>query len=143
MTPEACAALHARGFDTGRPWRAAEFAALLDSPHVFVVGDGTAFALGRALAGEAELLTIVTDPGHRRRGLARDRLERFEAEARARGAATAFLEVAEDNPAARALYIAAGYAEAGRRPAYYPRGTAAPAAAMVLTRCLGTAAGRV
>lgn len=139
MTPDACAALHARGFDTGRPWSPEEFAALLGSPHVFSVGDETAFALGRAIAGEAELLTLVTDPAFRRRGLARERLRRFEEEAQARGAATAFLEVAEDNAAARALYGAAGYAEAARRPGYYPRGALTPADALVLTKRLGSA----
>ena len=139
MTPEACAALHARAFDTGRPWSREEFAALLGSPHVFSVGDDTAFALGRAIAGEAELLTLVTDPAFRRRGLARDRLRRFEQEAQARGAATAFLEVAADNAAAHALYGAAGYAEAARRAGYYPRGASAPADALVLTKRLGRA----
>ena len=33
----------------------------------------------------------------------------------------AFLEVAEDNAAARALYRAAGWNETGRRRGYYPR----------------------
>ena len=44
-----------------------------------------------------------------------------------RGAVHAFLEVAADNGAARALYQACGYSEAGLRSAYYPR-VDAPAA---------------
>ncbi|MFA4893699.1 GNAT family N-acetyltransferase, partial [Brevundimonas sp.] len=42
-------------------------------------------------------------------------------EAAARGARRLFLEVAEDNEAARALYGRAGFSEAGRRPRYYAR----------------------
>ncbi|MFN4101064.1 MAG: GNAT family N-acetyltransferase, partial [Pararhodobacter sp.] len=106
MTPEALAALHARAFATPPPWSAAGFAGLLDSPLVFLTADaqGRAFALGRVVAGEAELLTLATDPAARRQGLARAQMAAFEREAQARGAVTAFLEVAEDNAAARALY---------------------------------------
>ena len=39
--------------------------------------------------------------------------------AAARGAVRVFLEVADDNAAARALYARAGFVEAGRRPGYY------------------------
>ena len=39
--------------------------------------------------------------------------------AAARGATRVFLEVAEDNLAARALYERTGFVEAGRRPGYY------------------------
>ncbi|RBI87192.1 ribosomal-protein-alanine acetyltransferase [Rhodosalinus halophilus] len=134
MTPETLAALHARAFARG--WTAEEFARLLESPHVFALGDGRAFALGRVAAEEAELLTLATDPLHRRQGLARARLAAFEAEARARGATTAFLEVAADNGAARALYEASGWAEAGRRPRYYPRSDGPAADALIMRRAL-------
>ncbi|MHC0054773.1 GNAT family N-acetyltransferase [Actibacterium sp. D379-3] len=119
MTPDALADLHAACFTTPRPWGADEFRALLDSPGAFLVGDAQGFALGRVLAGEAELLTLAVHPRARRQGLGRHWLYAFESEARARDADTAFLEVAADNTAARALYRLAGYAEAGRRPGYY------------------------
>ena len=45
-----------------------------------------------------------------------------------------FLEVAEDNRAARALYAAAGFASVGRRPAYYARPGAADAVAALILR---------
>lgn len=139
MTPDALAALHAQCFSTPPPWSAASFAALLADPSVFLIADppGRAFLLGRVIAGEAELLTLATDPGSRRRGLARDLLARFDRQARARDATTAFLEVAEDNTAARALYDSAGWVRAGRRPGYYRRPGAPPVAALILCKSPG------
>lgn len=120
--PEPLARTHARAFaGQGRGWTVAEFTALLDSPHTILAGDARGFALARVLADEAELLTIATDPGHRRKGLARAALGAVETEARARGAARLLLEVAEDNRAAIALYEAAGYRRIGRRAQYYRR----------------------
>ncbi len=73
------------------------------------------FALYRAVAGEAELLTISVLPEARREGLGAGLLAACEDGARASGAARLFLEVAEGNVAARALYDRAGYRECGRR----------------------------
>jgi ribosomal-protein-alanine N-acetyltransferase len=60
-------------------------------------------------------------PGARRHGVGTELVARGAAEAAARGAKRLFLEVADDNAAARALYARAGFAEAGRRPRYYAR----------------------
>ena len=138
MTPDALASLHARCFVAPPPWSATSFADLLASPHVFVLADaqGRGFALGRVIAGEAELLTLATDPACRRQGVARTLLARFEAEGRARGADTAFLEVAENNAAARALYAACGWAEQGRRPGYYRTPGQGTVAALILCKSL-------
>jgi ribosomal-protein-alanine N-acetyltransferase len=139
MTPDALSSLHAAAFAPERPWSAEEFAGLLASPGALLVGDGRAFLLARVTLDEAEVLTLATDPAHRRQGLARDLLLRFHGEAARRGAARAVLEVAESNAPARALYEGAGYAAVGRRPAYYPRPGAAPGcavAALVLARAL-------
>lgn len=119
MSPESLAALHAQGFITPRPWSAAEIDSLLASPVVFLTGDARGFALGRAVLDEAELLTLVIAPDHRRRGLGRALLTAFEAAAQQRGASRAFLEVAADNAAALALYRSAGWAEDGCRRGYY------------------------
>ncbi|SIO40349.1 ribosomal-protein-alanine N-acetyltransferase [Rhodovulum sp. ES.010] len=136
MTPEALAALHALCFTYPRPWTSAEFAALLATPDTWLTGDATAFALGRAVAGEAELLALAVHPAARRRGLGRARLAGFEAGAQTRAAGEAFLEVAADNAAARALYQAAGYREAGRRPGYYAAPDGRRVDALVLRKAL-------
>ncbi|MFN6977669.1 MAG: GNAT family N-acetyltransferase [Gemmobacter sp.] len=121
-TPAALAALHARCFVRPRPWTAEGFAAALAAPGGFLCEGPAGFALGRALAGEAELLTLAVDPGLRRQGHAASLLAAFEAEAARRGAGRAFLEVAADNAPARALYAAAGWLQAGLRRGYYGAG---------------------
>ncbi len=130
------AALHAAAMTVPRPWTEAEFAALLATPGTFVTGDATAFALGRAILDEAELLTIATHPDHRRRGRGRACLAAFEAGARARGARTGHLEVAADNAAALALYEGAGWTRAGRRRGYYRGADGTPVDALLLVRAL-------
>ena len=131
------AAIHARAFaGQGRNWSATEIGRLLKSAHVFAVGGLHAFALGRVVADEAELLTLATEPAHRGQGLGRAALRAFEVEAVARGACTAFLEVAADNRAALALYLAERYDEAARRPAYYQRETAIRIDALILRKSL-------
>lgn len=136
MIPTDLAALHARCFSNPPPWTAASFAAQLESQYTFLIADPTAraFVLGRAVAGEAEILTLATAPEARRAGLARDLIAAFESEARARGASAAFLEVAEDNVGARALYEACGYEQQGRRPGYYVAESGERVAAMILCK---------
>lgn len=135
MRPEDLAALHAAAFaGEERPWTAAEFAALLGHPTAFLLGDARAILLGRVAGDEAEVLTLATHPSHRRQGLGLALLTEFAAEARARGAATGFLEVAADNAPARALYEGAGWEEAGRRRGYYRRASGPAADALVLRK---------
>ncbi|EYD70682.1 GNAT family N-acetyltransferase [Limimaricola hongkongensis] len=132
----ALAATHAAAFVDERGWSTAEMAALLAASGTILTGDATSFVLGRVTLDEAEILTLATHPDHRRQGRAGIALDAFHAAAAAAGAQTAFLEVAEDNAAARALYAARGYTQAGRRQSYYPRADAPPAAALILTRAL-------
>ncbi|EAR52399.1 ribosomal-protein-alanine acetyltransferase, putative [Oceanicola granulosus HTCC2516] len=129
------AELHARAYGD-RPWSAEEFADLLASPGALLVTRPAAFLLARRSFDEAEILTLATDPAVRRSGNARACLDEFHERARTDGAVDAFLEVAEDNAPARALYAAAGYTEAGRRRRYYPRPGAPAADALVLSRTL-------
>ena len=138
MSPEFLAALHARCFVTPPPWTVAGFRALLADPQVFlaVAANAGGFVLGRVVVGEAEVLTLAVDPLRRRKGLALDLMTAFESEARARGATEAFLEVAEDNAPARALYAACGWQQRGRRPRYFRNTAGEPVAALILCKSL-------
>lgn len=139
MTPDDLASLHSRAFSATRAWSAAEFAALQARPGAILTGGTSCFALLCVTLDEAEILTIATDPAYRRQGLARGVLQQAEDAARASGAAQVFLEVAEDNTAARALYAGAGYRQVGRRPGYYLPKDAAPVAALILRKQLTAA----
>jgi ribosomal-protein-alanine N-acetyltransferase len=119
LLPAALAATHLASTIAPRAWSAAEFAALLADPAVLATGDARAFALGRLVLDEAEVLTLATHPSHRRQGLARAALAALLAALAARGALRVFLEVAADNDGALALYQAAGFRQAGRRRGYY------------------------
>lgn len=134
MTPETLAAIHASAFSATRAWSAAEFSSLLAQPGTSAHGSADSFALVRVVADEAEILTLATDPAKRRQGRARGALGLAEAAAQAAGAQAMFLEVAEDNAAAKALYAACGYAQVGRRPGYYLPKNAAPVAALVMRK---------
>ena len=136
MTPEALAALHARCFVTPAPWSAADFAGFLADPLCFLVSCDQGFALGRAVAGEAELLTLAVAPEARRQGIARTLLARLMRQAQNRGAETLFLEVSAENPAAIAIYAAAGMAQTGRRRGYYRAPDGARIDALVMARGL-------
>ncbi|MBP8062933.1 MAG: GNAT family N-acetyltransferase [Brevundimonas sp.] len=111
--------LHAGAF--AAPWDAAAFEALLGQAGVFAIEAPEGFILIRSVADEAEILTLAVDPAARRQGVGARQLREGAAEAAARGAARLFLEVADDNAAAVALYAGAGFTEAGRRPGYYAR----------------------
>lgn len=134
---ERLAALHAEAFDA--PWDAAAFATLLEQPGVEAVETPDGFILIRTVAGEAEILTLAVRPSARRRGLGADLLAQALAVAVAGDAGRLFLEVAEDNVAARGLYARAGFTEAGRRRGYYARTDAPAADALVLALDLGNA----
>lgn len=136
MTPADLARLHAASFTTPRPWSAAEFAGLLASAGSFLIRDPDGFALARAVADEAEVLTLAVAPAARRQGIGRRLLAGLLAEAAARGCRSVFLEVAADNAAALALYRRAGFTVAGRRPAYYAAPDGRRIDALVLARPL-------
>ena len=138
ISAEALAACHARAFEgTGRGWSVAEFTALLAEPGIILAGDKRGFALFREAAGEAELLTLATDPAARRQGVASRALAEGLARLAATGTGRVFLEVAEDNAGAIALYRAAGFGECGRRKGYYRRSGGA-VDALVLAKDLDT-----
>ncbi|MEQ1715177.1 MAG: ribosomal protein S18-alanine N-acetyltransferase [Hyphomicrobium sp.] len=125
---EEVAALHARLFNPA--WDEASIKALLEHPAstslIAVTGDPKTvkgFVIAQLAADEAEILSIAVAPDWQRAGLGARLLEGL-ARASTRGdAKRIFLEVAEDNTAARALYAKAGFEEVGRRKGYYQRPT--------------------
>ena len=127
------AALHVTAFET--PWDEAAFADLLGQTGVFALATGDGFILCRTVVDEAEILTLAVRPEARGQGLGLRLVEAAADLARGSMAASLFLEVAEDNAAARALYHRAGFAEAGRRKAYY-KTSQGPVDALILVRNL-------
>lgn len=133
VQPQALAALHGECFTVPRPWSADEFAILLGAPGVFLhiypqcdypQCDATSqplagFVLGRAVADEAELLTLAVASSQRRCGIGHRLVEAFLQQAALRGARSVFLEVAGDNEAARHLYQKCGFEQRALRRGYY------------------------
>jgi ribosomal-protein-alanine N-acetyltransferase len=131
------AAIHAGSFPPAERWGEAAIAAQLGLPGTFgLLAPAGGLVLARVVADEAEILTLAVLPEMRRQGRGRALLAAAAARAAACGAAVMYLEVAEDNAAAKAMYAAAGYVPVGRRPGYYPGG----AAALVLRKRLIPAA---
>lgn len=135
----ALAAIHARAFD--HPWSGEDIAELMASPGVYALAADASGPLGfilcRAIAGEAEILTLAVDPDFRRQGLARALVEAAAAIARTADADVMFLEVSAENLPAIGLYEGAGFVRAGRRPGYYDRGAAGMVDAIIMRLELG------
>jgi ribosomal-protein-alanine N-acetyltransferase len=114
------AAMHAQAFPED-PWSEAAFISLLAQPGMTaLIDERGGFLLLRTILDEAEIITIgVTHP---RQGIATRLLQTALA---CTIATKIHLEAAESNTAALALYTRLGFTPSGRRPAYYPNGTAA------------------
>ena len=107
----------------GEAWTAAQTASLLPMPGVWLTlarsgNDPVGFALGRIVAGEAELLLLAVRHHAQQAGLGGELLRRFARIASARGAERLHLEVRDGNPAVQ-LYLKAGFNLVGRRRNYY------------------------
>ena len=121
------AEMHAESFAANQAWGISAITLMLGLPGHFGLlavrqDQPLGFALGRVQADQAEILTIAVRPGARGQGVGRALLHGLLAEAAKRGALELFLEVAEPNLAARALYASAGGKEVGRRRRYYADG---------------------
>jgi len=136
MTSEALADLHAESFSFPRPWSASEFSTLLANPHCFLTTSQSGFAVGRQAGPEAELLTMLIRPDMRRSGLGAALLKTFVKQAKRRGVAELFLEVAKTNTAAISLYSGAGFEIVGERKAYYRQLSGPRISALILKRLI-------
>jgi ribosomal-protein-alanine N-acetyltransferase len=123
----AIAALHARCFERG--WDQASIAIFIADPTCLTLiasapdnGSCRGLLIARAVADEAELLTLAVDLIHRRQGVARALLGACIASLKLCGIKQLFLEVEIGNGAAEALYRDFGAKAVGSRPAYYEDG---------------------
>ena len=121
-TPElspAMASAHAQAFDA--PWDEAAFEDLMAGAGVFgfvaLDHDPVGVVLCRAIAGEAEVLTLAVPPWARRRGVARALMAAALDAAGRAGAGAVFLEVAVDNAAGKRVftYYDRGWSHDGHR----------------------------
>lgn len=133
-TAQRLASLHAQAFDAA--WNVQAFTDLLDQTGVFALATEEGFILMRVVADEAEILTLAVRPQARQRGLGRALVEHGAVEAGRRGAVRLFLEVAEGNAAAWALYAHSGFIEVGRRARYYAYSDGSATDALILARDL-------
>ena len=122
----ALAQVHARSF--ADPWSAQALEEMMALPGALTVlaesappGGVIGFVMLRAVAGEAEVLTLAVAPERRRGGAASALIGAATAQALAAGAAAVYLEVARDNFPALALYGTKGFVAVGERAGYYAR----------------------
>ena len=116
------AQLHGASFHRG--WGEGEFDSMLAERNTLIqllqmkrkiIG----FVVSRIAADEAEILSIAIDPDYRGRGLSRDLLLTHLGHLAGRTVNKVFLEVEENNQAARRLYEQTGFTVVGRRERYY------------------------
>lgn len=136
----ALARIHADCFAVA--WDEEAFRGFVNNPGMLTLAaqdaaatDLQAFILVQIAADESEIISLGTHASARRTGLAHALLASALVEAAQRGARTMFLEVAEDNSAALALYHRCGFTLQGRRRSYYERPDG-PADALLLRRSL-------
>ncbi|HWG05203.1 MAG TPA: GNAT family N-acetyltransferase, partial [Beijerinckiaceae bacterium] len=94
------------------------------------------FVLSRLAADEAEILTIAVDSALRRRGIATRLLAAHMGRLQNAGVHTLFLEVDEENTAARPLYTRFGFETIDRRPGYYRARDGVRTSALVMRRTM-------
>ena len=128
------AEIHRAAFTPAESWSRDVMVLQLELPATFgFVHSLGGMILARVAADESEILTLAVAPSRRRLGIGSALLAAAMERAASMGAATMFLEVAVSNHAARALYSADGFAEAGLRRQYYSDGTDA----LILRSTLG------
>lgn len=115
--------LHRWCFSQEERWSASSFDEVLSGMGAEgLIIPGAGFILGRVIIDEAELLTLAVAPEARRQGHAQALMDRFLMNIKQRGALKVFLEVAENNTGAYALYRKSGFISISERKNYYPEG---------------------
>jgi ribosomal-protein-alanine N-acetyltransferase len=138
------ARLHAVSFAGQEVWDAKAMSDLMAMPGAFgfiglQAAEPSGFVIARMAGEDSEIISLGVCPSDRRSGLARDLLRVLAAQVATLGGTRTFLEVAETNVVARALYAAEGYREIGRRPGYYRDEKDGDVAALVMAHSIGSA----
>jgi ribosomal-protein-alanine N-acetyltransferase len=125
------AAIHQQMFDPA--WSEASVQGLLEHPasaaYVALTGNpkrAIGFVMSQIAGDEAEILSIGVAPDVQRSGVGQVMMEGLARALRRAEITRLFLDVADDNSGAKALYAKLGFTEIGRRKGYYQR-TGAPA----------------
>lgn len=119
---KAMANIHALSFETG--WSAQNMQDHLTHDYVWAMKDKDtlcAFIIIRLIADQADIITLATAPTSRRAGYGRTLLAHIHQWLPTQGGSILFLDVAEDNAPAIALYEKFNYERFLKRPAYYRR----------------------
>lgn len=114
-------ALHATCFKVSWPLPDMEAHIQNDLALGWCQDDLKGFIIIRSVFEQSEVLTLAVDPNARRQGIAETLLRVAGEKLQKRSVKALFLEVAEDNPSAIALYQKLGFEALGRRPRYYKR----------------------
>lgn len=117
--------IHAQSFSKG--WDFAGLTSALSIPGaaalvVELAGTIYGFVQFQWVAGEAEINTICVLPNYRRQHFGRDLMLGLIRQLQAQKTTKLFLEVAENNAAARGLYESLGFQTSGLRKGYYADG---------------------
>jgi len=134
--------LELEGASHSHPWSEGQLRRELSSPYATVTcaeGEGArvdGFIVYWVIHDEMHILDVVTAPEARRRGLGRALMADAMADAAARGAVRALLEVRRSNAPAIALYRGLGFLHDTVRRGYYQDGEDAVLMSLVLSRRL-------
>ena len=133
-----CAHLHQLSFESA--WGVEAFERMLTMPQnrglIAQVDEQPVGLVVFQIAGEdSDLVTLCVAPEWRHRGIASGLYVHGERLLAGLGVTSIFLEVAEDNQAARGLYASLGFEKTGMRPDYYAR-QGENANAIIMRRCL-------
>ena len=96
--------------------------ALLEAGYLVLVAGETGFLIGWNVGEEAEIARLGVLESARGQGIGAALVERALSEFKARGVCSVFLEVREENGAARRLYGRLEFDEIARRRGYYSDG---------------------
>ena len=117
----AASRVHGQSFETG--WSEESLKAHIETDVCLGIfkPELMGFIIAKPAADQAEIITIAVSPERRGAGLGGALVAQSCRQLAGLGVEVLFLEVAEDNQPAIALYKACGFSPMGRRPAYYRR----------------------